>query len=955
VKRPARPLSAVLGLVLGAATVTVVAASGGATAASDNASAAVDRLRADADGSLKIVRTRSGDVRFVGTAAGGRVDNPAVRPSSSVRAAADAHLARYGAALGATRQGTSLRQHRTLATDVGFTVRYRQEVGGLPVLGGDVVVSMGTDHELGSMLSTMSDAAPVPAATLSAAAASDAARLVAGEQGVESATTVLEGRWLLDPAVIGMSSDLGPRGVFRVNVKAGLEVDRDVFVDDRSGDVLLAVDNHHAADRVVCDLNSALQNPNAAEPPCASGFARVEGQAPVGIADVDDVYTFVGATSDLYQSIGVDLTDMIGKDFSGTKRIASTVRLCYSPGGSGNCPYPNAFWNGTEMYYGTGLTVDDVTGHELTHGVTDRTSELIYWGQSGAINESISDIMGEIVDHRTATAGDSPTDWQLAEQSSIGAIRNLADPTLKNDPDKTSSNLYVRDLGNNLFYNDNGGVHSNSGVSNKTAYLIMEGGTFNGQTVVGIDGGDTFPKTARLYQLVNESLASGADFADLGLVLVQACNSLVGSNGFTADDCTNVQKATVATELSQTPALAPQPADAPSTCPGGQTTTVLFDSETGTPSAKFTSTAVNWQRAEDPYWGSNAHSGQDSWNNATPINSAAMTPTTESLVMANPIAVPSTGTTYLHFQGWYSLHFTLFQPSGAYGEFRDGGTVEIDDLGDASPPLDVAGQTWVNGPNRVVAATGGNPAAGRSAFGGDSEGWVASRLDLGSFAGKTIKPQFSVNYNNSFTYIGWFLDDITVYHCGVPTAPVVDAGPDVTATVGAPFSSAGSFTDVFPDAASATVDYGDGAGAQPLPLTGSTFALNHTYATAGAKTVTVMVTDAESLSAADTMTVTVNPAPPPVLSVAAGTVDVTGKLLVGKKLKAKVAGWSPADVTYTYQWLRNGKAIKGATEKKYKLTGKDKGKKLQVVVTASKPGYTPASVTSKKTKKIKDE
>ena len=82
--------------------------------------------------------------------------------------------------------------------------------------------------------------------------------------------------------------------------------------------------------------------------------------------------------------------------------------------------------------------------------------------------------------------------------------------------------------------------------------------------------------------------------------------------------------------------------------------------------------------------------------------------------------------------------------------------------------------------------------------------------------------------------------------------------------------------------------------------------------------------------------------------------DIKGKLEVGKNLKAKTAGWSPADVTYTYQWLRNGKVIKKATGKKYKLTNKDKGKKLQVVVTATKAGYTPATVTSKKTKKIKE-
>ena len=61
------------------------------------------------------------------------------------------------------------------------------------------------------------------------------------------------------------------------------------------------------------------------------------------------------------------------------------------------------------MYYGTGYAgADDVVGHEMTHGVTERTSNLVYWGQSGAMNESISDIMGEIIDHRNVTGGDVP-------------------------------------------------------------------------------------------------------------------------------------------------------------------------------------------------------------------------------------------------------------------------------------------------------------------------------------------------------------------------------------------------------------------------------------------------------------------------------------------------------------------------------------------------------------------
>ena len=88
-------------------------------------------------------------------------------------------------------------------------------------------------------------------------------------------------------------------------------------------------------------------------------------------------------------------------------------------------------------------------------------------------------------------------------------------------------------------------------------------------------------------------------------------------------------------------------------------------------------------------------------------------------------------------------------------------------------------------------------------------------------------------------------------------------------------------------------------------------------------------------------------------AVVAGAPTIKGKAVVGKKLTAKPGSWSPAGVTFTYQWLRNGKAISGATGVKYKLKNKDKGKKISVRVTGSKPGYNSASATSPKTKKVK--
>ena len=170
---------------------------------------------------------------------------------------------------------------------------------------------------------------------------------------------------------------------------------------------------------------------DASAPPCTSGFARTEGQAATGVANVDQVYDHTGDAVTMYAGLGVDLTALVGRDVGGTPKLAATVRHCYT--GDGSCPYQNAFWNGEQTYYGINWTNDETVGHEWTHGVIDRNSALFYWGQSGAINESMADVMGEIVDHRISTAGDSPTNWDIGEDTPHPAapFRNMANPTLE--------------------------------------------------------------------------------------------------------------------------------------------------------------------------------------------------------------------------------------------------------------------------------------------------------------------------------------------------------------------------------------------------------------------------------------------------------------------------------------------------------------------------------------------
>ena len=190
-------LSLVASAALGAGTLAVAGPPGSAAPA-DARSAATSRLTADATGGAATLRRAgNGDVTFVGTAAGGVIDNPSVSGSTSVADAAQAHLDRYGAALGVDRRGTSLVQRSVNHTQAGTdVVHFTQRIGGVPVVGGDVVVTLAADRDLVSMLSTMSTATSVPAAAqVSEDKAAKLAATIVARQGGEGVQVIHEGRW----------------------------------------------------------------------------------------------------------------------------------------------------------------------------------------------------------------------------------------------------------------------------------------------------------------------------------------------------------------------------------------------------------------------------------------------------------------------------------------------------------------------------------------------------------------------------------------------------------------------------------------------------------------------------------------------------------------------------------------------------------------------------------------
>jgi len=729
---------------------------------------AIARLKADTPTSLRIHRDGEGDgdglVDFVGSVSGHGIDNPQRPDTAGPVASARSHAQRYAAMFGvaAPVEELEVSGHGPLAGG-GSLVRMQQNVSGLPVLGGQLAVSMDSAGDLTSIVAETTRADRAGVASVAVASARRTALVVTAKAHDVPVATLTAHNGEVDP--------LGPRTVWRFEVGNGYDVRELVLVDARSGRLALHFNQvAHVLNRVVCD-NQEVERPFNQNPRLCTlaGSVRNEGDAATNDLEIDGAFDHAGATSNLYAAVsGIDLTRMIGIDTTAGKRLASTVRWCFTepPGGPPDelpCPsYPNAFWSGRQMYYGDGFAAaDDVVGHELSHGVIENTSNLFYFHQSGAINESLADIVGEIVDHRFASPGDVAGNWDLGEDVPGGRVRSLRNPPLENQPDKMTSGRWVADVTGS----DNGGVHSNSGVGNKTAYLISQGGTFNGRSVNGVDGADTrLSRSARLWVDVIRRLVSGSDYADLGRVLVQTCNELAASTAsFTPAHCANVRKAVAATELGRQPTVANASApEAPATCPTSTFKRVLFRENVEKANTRWKAGAL-WRRA--PFRDTvptNATSGTRSFFGFDP-DPAVGNPRSSPLSMRRLVRLPAGQRSFLHFR---HSHLFEFRP----GMFFDGGVVRVRNSGTGSfrPTTSLP---WVNGPTkRLRHGVAGVPGTG---FGGISHGYVSSRLNLSSMAGKRVQLQWMVAGDQNGSILGWFLDDIEIYACpsALPSAP----------------------------------------------------------------------------------------------------------------------------------------------------------------------------------------
>jgi bacillolysin len=201
--------------------------------------------------------------------------------------------------------------------------------------------------------------------------------------------------------------------------------------------------------------------------------------------------------------------------------------------------YLNAFWDGDEMVYGDGLpstlVLDgqhynyfsgalDIVAHELTHGVTQYTSDLIYLNESGALNEAFSDIMGTSAEFFYQKVRGRASYLLGDDIVTPGGSRSLADPLSFGDPDHYSRRV--------IGTADNGGVHSNSGIANNAFYLAVEGGTnrTSGLPVTGVGAANREQIEKVFYRAFTQLMPRNSTFAIARQATIQAARDLYGAN-----------------------------------------------------------------------------------------------------------------------------------------------------------------------------------------------------------------------------------------------------------------------------------------------------------------------------------------------------------------------------------------------------------------------------------------
>ena len=430
--------------------------------------------------------------------------------------------------------------------------RYQQYVGDAAVYGGQITVLSRNGQRAAVVGNHYSNLSPSNQVKLSKAGAREKVQRVRGNSGKFITTLYINPKNGIRFYEVD-SQRFASRKVFHINAQTGAKIRAynnlqeadEIGIGVKGGTKTLDVSVSGASHQLVStdnrqatyDAQNTKKLPGTLfVDPNSDGLWNLAGRTSPGQPAGVDAHYYANLTDDFYQKV----FDRNSLDDDGMQMV-STAHFGKN--------YNNAFWNGSQMTYGDGDGTTfiefsgglDVATHEFTHGVTDFTSDLVYQGESGALNESFSDMMGNSIEDYA----DENPDWQIGEdvyeaEDTVDGFRNMADPFEDEDPDYYTERYTGK--------KDSGGVHTNSGIPNHAYYLVVNGGrnagearghNHTGPLVQGIG----LPAAEQIFYAGFTSLQSTATMSQARAATVTAATALYPENPQMADSTADAWEA----------------------------------------------------------------------------------------------------------------------------------------------------------------------------------------------------------------------------------------------------------------------------------------------------------------------------------------------------------------------------------------------------------------------------
>jgi Zn-dependent metalloprotease len=756
----------------------------------------------------------------------------------------------------------------------GQYIRYQQYYQGLPIIGAEIIANTNYLNQLTSItgkslqIPLVGIQTNVKISTQEATAKAILATSTWHSVNAKTLSSTSPELSIFDISLLG-PGDRPPALSWKIEVTSSSSkmINEFIVVDAINGEILVHFNQAHSAlDRKTYTLIGATKIPGVlvcdeSNPTCTGGSI----DAIAAHKAAEDAYNFYK------QNHNRDSIDNKGMSIIQTVEIGPGV---------------NAFWAGSpdnQIFYRNGMSAGmDVVAHELTHGITEFESNLFYYYQSGAINESLSDVWGELIDQANAPGKALDLRWLIGDEigsrgtnllkdfagNPVVAFRSMKDPTVYGDPDKMSSPKYHMD------FTDEGGVHTNSGINNKAVFLMTDGGSFNGFNNIQPLGA---AKVADIYyQAQTTYLTSSSTYIDLYNALIQSCSDLVNLNNSPAistNDCIEMKKAIDAVEMNKSPVedyiLKAE------LCLTNEIPKNYFydDMETANSNWILASLITNKQHAWIQNSPGYAISGTKSLThtikgveliqNSVPDKFSHLGIIHDSATMKNAVSLPTQKDSYLHFNQSFGLPLSN---DIAVLEYSLNGGAWVDAGGLITEGRTYTG-TSTNTQFTYPSATNPqqllpkNPLVGKNGFVNNSHGYNSTRLTLPSanFGGKSIKFRWSIGSDNYYRSNSLNIDDVRIYTCASNTAPSANAGEDLSKNTSESLSINGTGSDTETLQADLIYSWKQISGDNVIDLTGSDTATISFTTPASATTLTFELTvkDKNGGTATDTVDIVV--------------------------------------------------------------------------------------------------